>query len=302
MVFQSYALYPHMTVRQNLGFGLKLRKTPKHEIDERVGECARAARPRRAARPQARRALGRPAPARRDGPRDRARAEGVPVRRAALEPRRQAAREHARPARARCTSASATTTLYVTHDQVEAMTLGHRVAVMRDGADPAGRHAAGALRAPGQSLRRRLHRLAGDEPRRSRVADGEVAFGGYAIPLPAERRRRSTGRVIVGHPAGGVRGRRLRRAVAAAHRRRRSRSSRSSAPTRTCCSPSPHRGSSRRGARRNRRRGRDARSSRGIALHRPRRPGYFSEARRAASACRRPVPLPLLRSGDRAPP
>src|SRR3954467_4774185 len=41
MVFQNYALYPHMTVEQNLGFGLKLRKTPKPEIQKRVGEAAR---------------------------------------------------------------------------------------------------------------------------------------------------------------------------------------------------------------------------------------------------------------------
>ena len=40
MVFQSYALYPHMTVRQNLGYGLKVRKTPKHEIAERVSRAA----------------------------------------------------------------------------------------------------------------------------------------------------------------------------------------------------------------------------------------------------------------------
>src|SRR5918911_105305 len=40
MVFQTYALYPHMTVRQNLGYGLRARKTPKHEIAERVGEVA----------------------------------------------------------------------------------------------------------------------------------------------------------------------------------------------------------------------------------------------------------------------
>ena len=68
------------------------------------------------------------------------------------------------------------TTVYVTHDQVEAMTLGQRVAVMRDGADPAGRHAAGALPRAGQPLRRRVHRLAVDEPRRG--------------PTSGERRRR----------------------------------------------------------------------------------------------------------------
>ena len=74
MVFQSYALYPHLSVRGNLGFGLKLRGTDKAEIaPPRRGRRAHP-RARRGARPQAGRAVGRPAPARRDGPRDRARA------------------------------------------------------------------------------------------------------------------------------------------------------------------------------------------------------------------------------------
>ena len=133
MVFQTYALYPHMTVRENLGYGLKVRKTPKTEIDAPRRPRGGHARAREDARPPAGRALRRPAPARRDGPRDRARAEGVPDGRAALEPRREAPRQHARRSSPRCTRGSATTTIYVTHDQVEAMTLGHRVAVMRDG-------------------------------------------------------------------------------------------------------------------------------------------------------------------------
>ena len=61
-----------------------------------------------------------------------------------------------------------TTTVYVTHDQVEAMTLGDRVAVLRDGVVQQCDVAAGAVREPGQRLRRRLHRLAGDEPGRAR--------------------------------------------------------------------------------------------------------------------------------------
>ena len=56
-----------------------------------------------------------------------------------------------------------TTTVYVTHDQVEAMTMGHRIAVMNERQDPAGRHAAGGLRAAGQPLRGQLHRHAADE-------------------------------------------------------------------------------------------------------------------------------------------
>ena len=64
---------------------------------------------------------------------------------------------------ARLQSKLETTTIYVTHDQTEAMTLGDRVAVMRAGRPAAGRDAGRALRRPGEPLRRRLHRLAGDE-------------------------------------------------------------------------------------------------------------------------------------------
>ena len=99
MVFQNYALYPHMTVRENLAYGLKLQKLPKAEWQPARRRGREDARARRAARPQAVGALGRPAAARRDGPGDRARAEGVPDGRAALEPRREAARVDARRAR-----------------------------------------------------------------------------------------------------------------------------------------------------------------------------------------------------------
>ena len=86
MVFQSYALYPHMTVYDNLAFGLKLRKTPKAEIDRRVKEAAEILGPPEPAQAQAEAALRRPAPARRARSRDRPRAAGLPDGRAALEP------------------------------------------------------------------------------------------------------------------------------------------------------------------------------------------------------------------------
>jgi hypothetical protein len=95
MVFQNYALYPHMTVFDNMAFGLRCAKFPKAEIDQRGRRAAAHPRHRAAARPQAAPALRRPAPARRHGPRHRARTEGVPVRRAAVQPRRQAARADA---------------------------------------------------------------------------------------------------------------------------------------------------------------------------------------------------------------
>ena len=99
MVFQSYALYPHMTVRQNLGYGLKVRRRRQGRDRDarRAGRTAAAAR--RAARPAAGGALGRPAAARRHGSRDRPRAAGVPDGRAAVEPRREAPGRDARRAR-----------------------------------------------------------------------------------------------------------------------------------------------------------------------------------------------------------
>src|ERR1700709_2273088 len=62
MVFQSYALYPHMSVYDNMAFGLKLRKTPKAEIDKRVKEAAHNALDRPLARPQAKGSFRCPAP------------------------------------------------------------------------------------------------------------------------------------------------------------------------------------------------------------------------------------------------
>src|ERR1700689_1086501 len=71
MVFQNYALYPHMTVEQNLAFGLQQRKTPKAEIQRRVIERGNDARPGGLPAAQAGRAVRRAAPAGRDGPGNR---------------------------------------------------------------------------------------------------------------------------------------------------------------------------------------------------------------------------------------
>ena len=91
MVFQNYALYPHMSVYENMAYGLKIRGMSKDEIDSRVRKAAKILELGTLPGTQAAPALGRPAPARRHGPRHRARARGVPVRRAAQQPRRQAA-------------------------------------------------------------------------------------------------------------------------------------------------------------------------------------------------------------------
>ena len=99
MVFQNYALYPHMTVAENIGFALKLAHVPKAEIRNRVADAAKMLDLEEylARKPKA--ALGRAAPAGGDGTGDRAAAAGVPARRAALEPRREVEGSDADPDR-----------------------------------------------------------------------------------------------------------------------------------------------------------------------------------------------------------
>ncbi len=132
MVFQSYALYPHMSVYDNLAFGLKLRKTPKADIERRVKEAAGILgldrfldrKPKALSGGQRQRvALGRaivrePAVFLMDEPLSNLDAK------LRVQTRAEIARLHQR---------LGTTTVYVTHDQVEAMTMGDRIAVMKDG-------------------------------------------------------------------------------------------------------------------------------------------------------------------------
>jgi multiple sugar transport system ATP-binding protein len=132
MVFQNYALYPHMSAYKNMAFGLKLRKIERKEIDRRVREAARVLgledvlrkRPRTLSGGQRQRvAMGRaivrePQAFLMDEPLSNLDAKLRVEMRAEI---------------ARIQRALAVTTIYVTHDQVEAMTLGDRVAVMRDG-------------------------------------------------------------------------------------------------------------------------------------------------------------------------
>ena len=181
MVFQSYALYPHMSVRQNLGYGLKVRRTPKAEIRSRVDEIAELLGLDGPSRAQARPALGRAASARRHGSRDRPAAAGVPDGRAALEPRREASRGNARVPRPAPPEARR-------HNGVRHARSGggHDARTAGCGharrADPAGRHAADPVRAATRSLRRGLHRIARHEPRRgdrsptARSYSGSSAF------------------------------------------------------------------------------------------------------------------------------
>jgi multiple sugar transport system ATP-binding protein len=132
MVFQSYALYPHMSVFDNLAFGLKLRKMPKDEIRRRVEEGAKIL--------GLERFLDRKPKALSGGQRQRVALGRAIVREPAVflmdEPLSNLdakLRVQTRAEIARLHQRLGTTTIYVTHDQVEAMTMGDRIAVMKDG-------------------------------------------------------------------------------------------------------------------------------------------------------------------------
>ena len=162
MVFQSYALYPHMSVFDNMAFGLKMHGTPKDEIHRRVLEAADILGHRGPAQAQARAALRWPAPARRARPGDRPRAAGVPVRRAALQPRRQAA--SADPHRTEQAAPTSRDDVHLRHPRPGGSDDDGDPHRRDQGRDPAaGGNAGGPLLPPGQRLRRRVHRQPVDE-------------------------------------------------------------------------------------------------------------------------------------------
>jgi multiple sugar transport system ATP-binding protein len=196
MVFQNYALYPHMTVEQNLSIGLKLRKTPKSEARARVSEVARV--------------LGldpllKRKPAELSGGQRQRVAMGRAMVREPLaflmdEPLSNLdakLRVQMRAELARLRDRLQTTTIYVTHDQVEAMTLGDRVAVMRDGRiqqldtpqalyrRPANLFVAAFIGSPSMNLFE------------ASVADGSITFGRHRVPVPGRDLSAYAGRPVV---------------------------------------------------------------------------------------------------------
>jgi multiple sugar transport system ATP-binding protein len=197
MVFQSYALYPHMTVRQNLGYGLKVRKSSKAEVAERVERVAQLLRLDDL--------LDRRPAALSGGQRQRV-AMGRAIVREPLaflmdEPLSNLDAKLRVNMRAELASLHArlgATTVYVTHDQVEAMTLGQRVAVMRDGRiqqvdtphalyhDPATLFVAAFTGSPAMNL-------VG-----ARLDREGVEFGGVRIRLASAQRPERTGDVVLG--------------------------------------------------------------------------------------------------------
>jgi len=198
MVFQNYALYPHMSVRQNLGFGLSVRHTPKAEIARRVGDVATLLglenlldrKPAHLSGGQRQRvAMGRaiirePVAFLMDEPLSNLDAKLRVGMRASL------AQLHAR---------LSVTSIYVTHDQTEAMTLGQRVAVMRDGRvvqvdvpqrlyqSPNDLFVAAFIGSPSMNLVE------------ATVEDDVIAFGQFRVPLaPARRPPRDVTEVVLG--------------------------------------------------------------------------------------------------------
>jgi multiple sugar transport system ATP-binding protein len=197
MVFQTYALYPHMTVRQNLGYGLKVRRTPKQDVAKRVNEVAELLgldglldrRPAALSGGQRQRvAMGRaivrePQAFLMDEPLSNLDAKLRVGMRASL------AQLHDR---------LGVTTIYVTHDQVEAMTLGQRVAVMRDGrvlqvdsphelyGAPRNLFVAAFIGSPAMNLVE------------ATIDDSDIVFGQFRVPLAPDRRPPREGRVVVG--------------------------------------------------------------------------------------------------------
>jgi multiple sugar transport system ATP-binding protein len=193
MVFQSYALYPHMSVRENLGYGLRVRKTPKKEAEKRVTEVAKLL--------GLEEMLERKPGALSGGQRQRVAMGRAIVR----EPKAflmdeplsnldAKLRVSMRASLASLHSRLRTTTIYVTHDQVEAMTLGQRVAVLRDGkvqqvdtpqalyARPTNLFVAAFIGSPAMNL------VEAD------ASDGTLSFAGYSMPADVPYH----GRAVVG--------------------------------------------------------------------------------------------------------
>jgi multiple sugar transport system ATP-binding protein len=197
MVFQSYALYPHMTVADNMGFALKMAKVPKEERDRRVREAAEML--------SLTEYLDRKPKALSGGQRQRVAMGRAIVRKPQVfcmdEPLSNLdakMRVQTRTDIAKLQRELGVTTVYVTHDQVEAMTMGDRVAVMKDGLiqqvdtplalydKPANLFVAGFIGSPQMNL------MTGT------AVEGGVRIGGYTMPVDPAAAQAMSGEVVVG--------------------------------------------------------------------------------------------------------
>ena len=190
MVFQNYALYPHMSVYDNMAFGLKLRKTPKDEIDKLVHEAAKIL--------DLEHLLDRKPKALSGGQRQRVAMGRAIVRNPKVflmdEPLSNLdakLRGQMRVEISKLHQRLQATIIYVTHDQTEAMTLGTRIVVMKDGViqqvdspqnlydNPCNKFVAGFIGAPQMNMI--------DATVSKDGSDINLSFGGHKITLPAEK-------------------------------------------------------------------------------------------------------------------
>ena len=219
-VFQLFALYPHMNVRGNIAFPLRAEGMPRAEIRARVergrrGSCASSHLLDRPVGGSRRR---RP-PARGARPRHRPPAQGVPDGRAAGHARRRVPRADVRGA-ARLHDRIGATTVYVTHDQIEAMAMADRIAVMNKGEVLQVGAAAGDLRSAAQHVRRRLHRQPGHELPAGctaglRAGATSLRVDGAEVAVPRAARAARRRRAVLGRPARACPPRRRRPAARA---------------------------------------------------------------------------------------
>ncbi|HEV8611484.1 MAG TPA: sn-glycerol-3-phosphate ABC transporter ATP-binding protein UgpC [Thermoanaerobaculia bacterium] len=203
MVFQNYALYPHMTIRENLEFGLRVRKTPPAEISRLVEEAAQILeisnlldrKPKQLSGGQRQRvALGRaivrkPAVFLFDEPLSNLDAKLRVLMRAEIKKLQQRLK---------------TTTVYVTHDQIEAMTMGQRIAVMKDGKI---QQVGTPLEIYGRPENLFVANFIGTPPMNflpATIADGgkTLAGKGFSLPVPESLRALTAGadgrKVVIG--------------------------------------------------------------------------------------------------------
>ena len=193
MVFQNYALYPHMSVHDNMAFGLKLRKTPKDQIDKLVHEAARIL--------DLEHLLDRKPKALSGGQRQRVAMGRAIVRNPKVflmdEPLSNLdakLRGQMRVEISKLHQRLNATIIYVTHDQTEAMTLGTRIVVMKDGVvqqvdspqnlydKPCNKFVAGFIGAPQMNLIDATVAKSG--------SDITLSFGGNTIALPADKAKK----------------------------------------------------------------------------------------------------------------
>jgi multiple sugar transport system ATP-binding protein len=197
MVFQNYALYPHMSVADNMGFALKMAKVPTEERNKRVAEAARIL--------QLTEYLERKPKALSGGQRQRV-AMGRAIVRAPqvfcmdepLSNLDAKMRVQTRTDIAKLQADLGVTTVYVTHDQVEAMTMGDRVAVMKDGYlmqvdtplklydKPSNLFVAGFIGSPSMNLLE------------AKAAEGQAKIGGYLVPVDPTASKKMQGNITVG--------------------------------------------------------------------------------------------------------